>query len=401
MIDGIEEAGLKVKMFGRFEITYNGERVQVGGNQSTKALQLLQMLLHAGPKGLSRAQVLEYLFGFNAEGDIANNLRVISHNLRKHLAKSGLPEYNYIIVEDGYYRFACPYPIEVDVVELEKIMEALKTLQGEERIPLLREVCRLYDGYFLPDLQAEEWVILESARYQRMYFDCMDELCEWLKKEKEYEELLGQSGRAAAIYPFDEWQIWQIDALLLLNRPKEAYQLYEKTTTMYFDELAMTPSDRMMDCFHRMAQQIQMGTSNLLEIQHDLMEDSVFSGAYFCSFPSFVDCYRMAVRIMERSGQSIYLLLCTLTDESEKLKDDSQRLKEVSDNLYASIHEALRRGDVFCKYNMRQYLVILTGIRKEECSVATNRIDAAFRKRENSRKLKITYRVSSIAHMTR
>lgn len=104
------------------------------------------------------------------------------------------------------------------------------------------------------------------------------------------------------------------------------------------------------------------------------------------------------VRVMERSGQSIYLMLCMISDERKKMQEPpADRMKTVSDKLAQAIREALRRGDVFTRYNKSQFLVLLTGIRKEECSIIISRIDANFRRRENSRRIHVTYRAASIA----
>ena len=92
-------------------------------------------------------------------------------------------------------------------------------------------------------------------------------------------------------------------------------------------------------------------------------------------------------------------MLCTISDEKEKLLEDQDRLKDVSDKLSESIRGALRRGDVYTRYNMSQFLVILMGIRKEDCVITTNRIDTYFRKRENSRRIKVTYQVASAANV--
>ncbi len=69
-------AVLKVRMFGGFQMSYRGEKFQIGKKQTAKAVRLLQMLLHAGAAGIAREQLLEDLFGHEAETDLANNLIV-------------------------------------------------------------------------------------------------------------------------------------------------------------------------------------------------------------------------------------------------------------------------------------------------------------------------------------
>ena len=50
------------------------------------------------------------------------------------------------------------------------------------------------------------------------------------------------------------------------------------------------------------------------EIQEGLNLREKDDGAFFCSYLSFMEGYRYVQRVIERSGQSAYLLLCTMTD---------------------------------------------------------------------------------------
>ncbi len=396
-----KEKCLKVQMLGDFIMTYQGKVLSLGKSQTTKVLQLLQLLLYAGPQGFTRLQLMERLYGSDVEGDRANNLRVTVFHLRRLLEKTELPKEQYISTENGRYHFTCPFPVEVDAVHFEELLKkAEKAKNPEQKLELLKEACYDYKGYFLPALSGEEWVVVAGARFQSMYFTALEEVCHQMKQRGEYTELLELSTHAAALYPFDEWQVWQIECLLGLERPKEAMAVYEKTTEMYFEELDMPPSDRMIESFRQMSSQIQLNTGDFHEIQEMLQENPKSDGAYCCPYPSFMDIYRVIVRLMERSGQSVYLLLCTILDERQKRMEDSDTLKKISDSLAESVQETLRCGDVFTRYNMSQYLVILTGIRREDCHIATSRIDTNFRKKVSSRRVHVNYRVASLAHLS-
>lgn len=391
---------LKVQMLGDFVMTYQGKIIQIGRNQTTKVMQLLQLLLYAGPQGLTRLQLMEHLYNSEMDVDRANNLRVTVFHLRKFLEKAGLPKESYISTENGRYRFTCSFPIEVDVVHFEQLLEQAENAENpEQKLELLKEACYYYKGYFLPALSGAEWAVIAAAHFQNLYFTALEEVCQQMMRRKEYTELLELSSRAAALYPFDEWQIYQIECLLGLERPKEAMALYERTTELYFDELDMPPSERMLECFRQMSGQIQLNTGDFHEIREMLKENPQLSGAYYCTYPSFMDIYRIIVRTMERSGQSVYLLLCTILDERQKRMEDSESLKKISESLGEAIQETLRRGDTFTRYNMSQYLVLLTGTRREDCHIATSRIDTCFRKKVSSRRIHVNYRVASIANI--
>lgn len=301
----------------------------------------------------------------------------------------------------SFMRLFClgSYQDKQDALAFVSLLEQAKGKKEDERLKLLKEACRLYKGHFLPALTGEEWATVTGAHYQYLYTDYMEEVCRLMTARGEYQELFDLCGRAAAVYPFDEWQIWQMECLLAMKRFEQARELYDQTEALYLDELDAAPMERMAEFFQKMSQEMRMEVDDLNEIQMDLQEEGREDGAYYCSYLSFVDTYRTMCRVMERSGQSIYLLLCVISDERERISDGAVQVREVSEQLAASIREVLRRGDVFTRYNKWQFLVLLIGIRKEECPIIINRIDASFRRRVNSRRIHVTYRTASIAYV--
>lgn len=231
---------LYVNMLGKFSMSYNGQPVSFKRNTATNAMKLLQILLHATGMqggGYPRPQLWEELFGREDLANVANNLRVTVHRLKKMLSDTCLPEYEYIHIEKGLYKWESPIPLYIDALEFAKLVEQAKNeTEKEKRAKLLLEACRLYRGEFLPGLSGEDWVIVLSVQYKKLYAYAMTEICEYLKEQKEYETILELTRTAVEIYPFDEYQTYRIDALIALNRYKEAHDYYEETSKMFFEE---------------------------------------------------------------------------------------------------------------------------------------------------------------------
>ena len=59
----MKKSVLKVQMFGTYSIEYEGNPVSFERNTTTKTNQLMQILLQAGEKGVTRAKLLSDLFG--------------------------------------------------------------------------------------------------------------------------------------------------------------------------------------------------------------------------------------------------------------------------------------------------------------------------------------------------
>ena len=191
---------LEVRMLGEFSMVYGGEVVEVSKVQTSRAMHLLQILLYAGESGISRQKLVEYLFEREPVGDLSGNLRVTTHNLRKMLKKTILPDEPYIQTNNRQYRFVSSFPVRVDALRFRELLEQAKSQNEERRIELLKEACQLYQGYFLPALFGEEWVVVAEADYQRLYFESMEELCQSMKEREQYEEMLPLCIRAAEMY---------------------------------------------------------------------------------------------------------------------------------------------------------------------------------------------------------
>ena len=119
---------LKVNMLGRFSITYGDQPITFKRNSATKAVKLLQILLHSsltenqGNGGISRAQLLDDLFGREELANVGNNLRVTVFRLRKMLIEAGLPEYDYIVKEKGVFYWRSPMKTDLDVVRFVELI---------------------------------------------------------------------------------------------------------------------------------------------------------------------------------------------------------------------------------------------------------------------------------------
>ena len=129
-----------------------------------------------------------------------------------------------------------------------------------------------------------------------------------------------------------------------------------------------------------------------------LMEKENVAGAYYCSYPSFVDVYHVFSRMVERTGLSVFIMLCTLNYENREVTEEEEQ--KMSAVLCESIQESIRKGDFYTKYNSRQYLVMLIEIEQESCQKVSKRINKQFMsKMGQKRSLKVNYYVASVGEV--
>ena len=113
-----------------------------------------------------------------------------------------------------------------------------------------------------------------------------------------------------------------------------------------------------------------------------------------CSYPVFHGIYQAIARISERSGQMIYLMLCTIVDTKGNVLTKADKLDELSPRLEEAIRTTIRRSDIMNKYNKGQYLVLLMNTTMENCRIIQKRIDEKFM--INRQRISVRYYVNPL-----
>lgn len=359
---------LYVHLLGGFSLYYGDNPVSFKRGVTTKSMQLLQILLYSGEKGISRDILLEMLYGRDELMNPANNLRVAVHRLRNQLGESILPDGEYISTENGIYRWNAPVDTWVDTHEFDRLLGLAESAEDvDEKINYMEQACEMYQGSFLPMLGGEEWATVESVQYQKKYSDTMNRLEGYLKERGDYEKLLELSTTAAKMYPFEEWQAVKIECYMALNRFEEALHEYEATSSLFFEELGISPTKRLIDQFENMGKYMSDGTQILYMVSDGLDEEDGTEGAFMCTFPSFRDNYRLVRRLTERSGESAYLMVLGITDGHGMPMNKGEKLSAMTEHLSETLRTSLRRGDSYTRYGPSQFLVLLLNVNQESC----------------------------------
>ena len=343
---------------GGFSLTFSQGELPAMGNMQSKMGQIMLALLKAGDQGLNRRALFRVI---NMEGKEPErperNLNQQVYLLRKRLCQLGYPPGKYIVKSGDIYYFTLDYSIQSDTGRLDQLLKTMGTEHSEEgQLSLLRQFCSVYRGEFLPALRGEEWVMTESAYYQKQYYQCLTRLCQLLREKGAYEEMLEFAETASQIHPYDEWQPVVIECLLKLNRRKEALKVYEASQKIFQEELGSDALDQVMEKYWNQEKGLYYAAGALNRIRQEMQEKDRRKGPYFCSLPIFMDLYHMFARLPHQETKSNYLMLCTakgLEEEQEEMgEEDSQ--KEFSEFLSRSI----RRSDVFTRYSKNQFLIM-------------------------------------------
>ncbi len=389
------EKKLHVYMMNGFCIMYGDEILPLDKFGNSKLMELFQILLRYKKSGISREQLEQMLYGDDSVDDKSHSLDSLVYRLKRTLEQTGLGQEEYFYIKNGIYKWCEEIPVELDVLEFETLMEQLESAKEDVRRKCLISAFYWYESEFLEDRPVRPWILEERMRLKKRYEKCIHELAQIFEREKNYHHLYELYSKATALYPYDEWQTGQIQALQHMGKYAEAYNLYQSTVKKYFDELGLPPSQKMLGIIQTMGNRVMNPSESLDLIKVRLQENEESAGAFYCTYPGFVDIYRYISRMVERSGQSIFFMVCSVY----YLKPSGRKSPHAGDTLQEAIGQSLRKGDSYTRYSDNQFLILLTGTQNEDCRMIFERIRKNFKKLNRNVNCELEYFVSAVQNV--
>ncbi len=372
---------LYVQMFGTFSMIWNGKELTGKAKSGeTQFAYLMQAILHSGAKGITRDKLTQLIFGDREVTDPKHATRTVIYNAKKKLKAAGLPDMNYIEQKDGVYYWTPQIPVREDAAEMERLShEAEEEQDPEKRLALYVRACHYYTAEFLESQTATIWIAQEARRYRALFCSCVEKAVDLMRASGEYFQMEELGLYAAQVNPLADWEAVTMEALVSLGRDEDARKFYDDTLELYLQEQGLHPSDKLMGLLDRLGAQMGHQYAVLDDIQESLSgNDEKSPGGYFCPYPVFRGIYQMVERMMERGGQSVYLMLCTVVDSKGNPMRDGPILEELSQRLESAIQQSVRRGDAVNRYGKGQYLVLLVNTTRENCKILQRRINYHF-----------------------
>ena len=381
MIYEIKENTLFVRMLGSFSVRWNG-RLVAGGSKASESQfsALLQILIHNREDGVTRDRLEELLFEGRDMSNVHHALQSVIYNAKKKLQKAGLPDVNYITQRKGVFFWTSELELQEDAAEFERLFRRAELAEDEdERLALYMDACHWYGGEFLPNQPGVIWAAREARRYREMFCECVERAAALLRESQDYFQMEELGAYATRVDPLADWETVTMEALASMGRYEDARKLYDETVQFYFNEQGLRPSKKLLQQFDRLAENTHHRHETLDKIQGELTGAADdFPGGYLCSYPVFQGVYRMVERMLERGGQSVYIMLCTVVDGKGNPMRDGPALDELSKRMGDAVRRSIRRGDAMCPYGKGQYLVLLVNTTRENCTVIQKRINCRF-----------------------
>lgn len=403
MAEASEGKILRVEMFGGFEVYYGQTPVIMKDSRNSKVLQLLQYLLCSRKRMVPQDELVGVLFEEDEVGNPAGTLKNLVYRLRKIFEEAGMPR-DSIQYKKNAYGLSGAIPCEMDTEIFNGLLEKSRNLDlaDKERLDICLCAIDLYKGEFLPRGSGEPWVVGFSVQYQETYYKFLSSAYEVIRKRGEHEALVTRLQKAVRLYPYEEdLAAMYIDCLYRTKRVKEALEAYETVSATMLNDLGVGLSDHMKELYREITGGLQEVAESPEEVRSRIAEEEYERGAFYCNSEIFTNLYRFVVRHMERSGKSVFLVLCTVTGPDGLPPESGKHMEETVERFHEAAKLSLRRGDAYTRYSPSQFLLMLMEIRQENCGVVAERLRRNFYKGSKMKHMRLSCKAISAADMDR
>lgn len=252
-------------------------------------------------------------------------------------------------------------PIELDTERFESLLReaSLCSEDGENRLRLRLKALELYKGDFLPDAAADIWAMSINTYFHFRYMSAVNEVLEALVGRGNFDEVVGLAEKAIAIDPYAESLYYNlILALMNTNRMQAAREQYERMKRLFYGEFGIAPSKELQALYKKLVKSEKGVEKDMKVVSAELCQSKADSGAFFCEYEIFEDVFRKEFSAARRDGKPIHICLIN-ADGKEGEALSPQKQDTVMRRLCSCIKKNLREGDIFSRYSVSQFILLL------------------------------------------
>lgn len=379
----MDKTNIKVNMLGEFTISNSAGSVAISdqNNRSKKVLMLLEYLVAFRTREISQAELIELLWPDDTSDEPVNTLKTLLHRARSAMddMEPGLGK-TAIICRRGTYAWNNAVPTVVDAEEFEKHCRAASSADDEVKLAHLLRAVRMFKGDFLPKSGSELWAVPIVTYYHTMYLNAVHETVSMLTARARFDEIIEICQRAIEIDPYDEQlHLSMIQTLMANGMQQRAMEHYNQVTELFLNKFGINPSADLTALYKEIVKANKSTEMNLHIIRDELKETEAREGAFFCEYEFFKDIYRLQARSAVRSGGVVQIALVTVMDSAGHRLNQKQMTVTMT-RLYDVIRTSLRSSDVFTRFSVSQFLIMLPSASLEDSDMVLQRVAGNFRR---------------------
>ena len=370
---------LEIRTFGSFSLRYGDAVISDSSSRSRRVWLLLACLLCHRGRTLSPKKLIGLLWGedpsiINPE----NSLRITFHRART-LLNALWPNagHDLILSQDNGYVWNDRFPVCIDFERFEQLSAG--NASGEDQLlEDLLQALSLYEGRFLDKLSSEPWIIPMVTHFHNLYISTVLRTASLLADRDRHAEAAALCQRAAGMEAYHE-PLYQllIRELSAAGNQKAAAQVYEDLSRRLFDDFGIRPNEQTRSVYRSAVHspgELLLPMDTVLE---HLQESGAAAGAMCCDYDHFKVLCHLESRSMERSGNATHVALISVTSGTD-IPLSRRTTNRIMEQLGEQIRLNLRRGDVFSRCSVCQYIIMLPQANYENSCMVCRRVLGAF-----------------------
>ncbi len=373
---------LMIETLGSFSVRVGEKVLSDNSPRAGQVWRLFKYIITNRATPIPTEKLIDLLW---PDGDVDNPIKALYtliYRLRAILNEQFNSKQEFIIFQHNSYIWNKNAAYWLDAEEFEDLFKSAAdtTLENSKKIETYNRAFHLYHGDYLTESYSEGWVFPTTNYYKRLYTSIIIKLSELCAAENDYDSIVHYCEKAIEFDPFDEnLHATLISALVSLGLVSQALAHYDYIAAMLYKELGVQPSEALQTLYRNIHKQAtHYLPDDLPTIKKLLQEDGKsVNEAFFCEMDTFKHIYRLEMRAIQRSGQSVYLSLITLVTVDNEVPSE-----DILTSAFALLKHVclfgLRRGDVVTQPSKSQIMVMLPATTIETCEIVLNRLKNKF-----------------------
>lgn len=382
---------LRIAMFGEFSMSYGDNTISEHSKRSKKLWLLLEYLAVHHDRAVTQSELIDILNGDDEGTNPLSALKTQIHRLREIVGALDC-EVPIIVCSNSAYSINSALEVDVDTDDFEKSFKAANAAENDDdKLKYILETVNLYSGDFLSKSAYESWVVPLNTYYRSIYSKALRMALELLAKENKPHDIVAICSKASMIVPYDEFVHYShIKALAQLGETESAKKQYEMVTNLMMTKFGITPSKDLTELYDMTLNSKKNIEADIDVVIKNLLEQRQVTGAFFCDYQIFKHLYQLELRDSQRTGISINICLLTIKGANGELPMQAS-LNKAMQRLQDCILRSIRGSDIFARYSVSQYVVMLSNTNEQTGDLIMKRIEKAFRHENTNKDIDLSY----------
>jgi DNA-binding SARP family transcriptional activator len=254
--DQAVDDGISVRLFGPISITVRGSKLGPRDFGGVKPKQILELLLVARGKPLSKDRLADVLWGESLPRNVSGTLETYVSVLRRRLEPNKGRGSSVLVTEPGAYRLNLDRA-DVDLDEFDEMVTRARHTEDGAARRLLEQALMLVRGEVLEDEPYAEWADLLRNEYRQAVTQALLDAAELALVELDHHAALAHAQQAINTDPLNERAYRTLMlASYVLGRQREALGAYRDCRSLLIEELGVEPLERTRELHHSILNQV-------------------------------------------------------------------------------------------------------------------------------------------------